>query len=853
MHIYLLGLALLVAVAGVAALLYVRANRVHEAAVEATRAAGFSARLASAEIARSIGELKTVTTDLAATPDLEALLEAPKNCSLTFSGVGIFPQGRLEVVGPDGAVLCSSEPARVSAQATHATAPWLEPARREATLEGPLPDPASGGSMLVHAVPSGRVVVAAFVQLEALGPVLADRFGGPSGFEFLVLDESGTEIVARSIDTRRWTGEPVPGGPWPTDVDTFQRTDLVGRARYYGRSSVTDPGWSVYAGVDRAAVLAPAEDLFRKTAWIIAIGVLLTFAALWIVWRQVARPIRSLGAAVKGAAVDPDAESMQIAGPAEVRQLGADFQRLLRSVSHELAERRRAEAALRNSERTYRLLFEKNPEPMWIYDRDTLRFLEVNDTACDHYGYAREEWLNMTVRDIRPAEEVPAMLDSVAASGPVDRSGPWRHLKANGQEIEVEITSHEIDFESHPGRFVLAHDVTKRRQLEKQLQQSQRLESLGQLAGGIAHDFNNLLSVIQNYSIFVKEALAEASPSEEMEAAIEDIEQISNAAKRAGSLTQRLLTFARQEVAHPEVVNPNEIIQEVEKLLKRTIGEEVDFRSVVEEGVRPVRIDPSQLQQVIMNLAVNARDAMPDGGALKIETENIDVDQSYASGFRDLRPGRFVRIRVSDSGTGMPPEVVERIFEPFFTTKDVGQGTGLGLATVHGIVAQAGGAIHVYSEPGMGTAMSVLLPATDEAETLEKPEVVRTLSGHETLLVVEDDAAIREVMRRLLTRQGYEVIVAASGAEAIEIAEDRTRAIDVVITDVVMPGMMGKEITERIAALRPETRLIYMSGYAQSVLDSRGRLEAGRRLVEKPFTETALLTVVRESLDEPDR
>lgn len=849
-HVYMWALAVVVALAGLMAAFYVRTSGINDAEVVVERGSIFTADLVASEIQAGLDQLSSTTTGLAATPNLGDILKSPESCSLTFAGVGLFPEGRLDIIDPGGTVVCSSDPAGVNPDVSYGSEPWFEQARRGTVLEGPVTDVSTGGPSLVHAVAGDPgLVVAAFLDLEELGPELSRRFGGPRDFEFLVVSDDGNGIVSRSIDARRWTGAELPGDRWSQGSVNFERDDLDGVTRLYGQASVPELGWTVYVGAERAAVLAPAEDLFRKTSLIIGLGIALTFAALWFVWRRIARPIRSLRLAVRGATSNPEAGSVQVGGPAEVVALGEEFDALLSSVSSELAERKRAEEALRASERTYRLLFDKNPEPMWIYDVESLSFLEVNDTACEHYGYPREQWLKMTVKDIRPAEDVPALLESVAKNDPVDRSGPWRHIKADGSVIEVEITSHEIEFDGRRGRFVMADDVTKRNRLEKQLEQSQRLESLGQLAGGIAHDFNNLLSVILNYSTFVGEALEQADQTQALQDARGDVEQISSAAKRAASLTHRLLTFARKEVVNPEVVSPNDIIEEVEKLLTRTIGEEIEFKVKLAEDIWPIRIDLSQLQQVIMNLAVNARDAMPEGGSLTIETSNVDVDEDYAAGWADLESGHFVRIRVSDTGTGMEPEVANKIFDPFFSTKPTGQGTGLGLATVHGIVAQAGGSIHVYTEPGIGTSMSILLPTTDQPVSAEEKEPVRTLSGKETVLVVEDEDAIREVMRRMLTRHGYEVILAESGAEAIAIAEDRSRKIDLVITDVVMPGMLGREITERISALRPETRLIYMSGYAQAVLDSRGRLEPGRSLVEKPFSEMELLAAVREALE----
>jgi PAS domain S-box-containing protein len=813
-HVYLVTLAILIALSGLLAAAYVRASGINDAEAAVRNAANFTADLAVSEIESDLEELAATTSGLAATPNLGEILNKPEDCSLTFSGLGAFPEGQIDVIDPQGTVVCSSSAQLVDAGTSYRDDPWFEQALRESSVASPVTRISPDRSAFVNAVRSDSgVMVATFLELEGVGSTLSSQFRGPRDFEFLVVDRADDRIVSRSIEPSRWTGERLPGPAWPERARVFQHADVDGEMRYYGGASVPELDWIVYAGAERAQTLAAAQELFQKTSIIVGIGLVLTLLVLWIVWRTVARPIHSLQLAIGDAASDPNRDLVQVGGPAEIVALGQEFDRVLKAMSHELAERERAESALQTSEHSYRFLFEKNPEPMWIYDIDSLSFLQVNDTACEHYGYSRQQWLDMTVKDIRPPEDVPALIQSVDASEAFDRSGPWRHIKADGDVIEVEITSHEIDFGGHRGRFVMANDVTERRHLENQLSQSQRLESLGQLAGGIAHDFNNLLGVILNYSAFVHEALEGTDPDELRQARV-DLEQISGAANRAASLTRRLLMFARKEVAHPEVLDPNSLVEEVDKLLRRTIGEEIVFSTTVSPDVWPVRIDPGQLQQVILNLVVNARDAMPDGGNLTVETSNVDVDADYAANWAELEAGRYIRIRVSDTGAGIDPQVVDRIFDPFFTTKPTGEGTGLGLATVHGIVTQVGGSIHVYTEHGVGTSISVLLPANDQPVAEENEVKVGTLGGEESVLVIEDEEAIREMMRRILTRHGYDVTLAATGTEAIEIAADMSVEIDVVITDVVMPGMMGREVSERMSELRPETPLIYVSGYA---------------------------------------
>jgi signal transduction histidine kinase/ActR/RegA family two-component response regulator len=389
----------------------------------------------------------------------------------------------------------------------------------------------------------------------------------------------------------------------------------------------------------------------------------------------------------------------------------------------------------------------------------------------------------------------------------------------------------------------------ERERLERQLHQSQRLESLGQLAGGVAHDFNNLLSVILNYSTFVTEELENESWTEERRAgALRDVEQIRNAANRAAALTHQLLAFARREVIRPRVMELNEVVADVRQMLRRTLGEHITLITNLSPVPGLVLADPGQLEQVLVNLAVNARDAMPTGGTISIETERVTVgDPGTATAA--LPAGPYVQLRITDTGCGMPRDVIDRAFEPFFTTKPKGQGTGLGLATVYGIVTQAGGSIRISSTPSHGTTITMLFPVTDQPQEAPKPVAAAPVSrGGETVLLVEDEDALREVTYRILTRNGYHVVSACNGPTALAAARELT-TVDLLLTDVVMPEMVGKELAERLRAVRPDTRVLYMSGYAQPILTSQGVLDPAVTLLAKPFTETDLLGEVRSCLD----
>jgi two-component system cell cycle sensor histidine kinase/response regulator CckA len=424
-----------------------------------------------------------------------------------------------------------------------------------------------------------------------------------------------------------------------------------------------------------------------------------------------------------------------------------------------------------------------------------------------------------------------------------------RNSRDAQDRVEAEIDRVRLDAWKIQDRFDARRDGERR----EALQQAQRLENLGQLAGGIAHDFNNLLSVILNYVTFVSEEMDAATDSDwrgRWETAGGDVTQIKQSAQRAARLTQQLLALARREVVRPQVLDLDQVISGVTEMLRRTLGEHIEVTTSSAGGLWPVLADPGQMEQVLMNLAVNARDAMPGGGVLTIETSNVTVDADFIAGGSQARAGRNVRLQVSDGGCGMPADIIEHAFDAFFTTKPAGAGTGLGLATVYGIIAQAGGHIQIYSEPGAGTVFSIMLPVTAEAAMVVPEHVPRLRSSKgETILVVEDEDALREVARRIFARNGYRVVTAASGPEAIELVRAYNGDIHLLVTDVVMPHMLGKEVSEQIRAIKPDINVVFMSGYALRVLTSQGMLDPSVALVKKPFTEAELMGTAGQALD----
>lgn len=555
--------------------------------------------------------------------------------------------------------------------------------------------------------------------------------------------------------------------------------------------------------------------------------------------------------------------------PAEISlsPVTSDERVLVAAAIRDVTDRKRAEAKFRG-------LLEAAPDAMVCVDRAG-EISIVNAQAERLFGYGREELIGQPVEILVP--EIVRDRHRVHRVGYFDDPRP-RPMGANmrlaarrkdGSEFQAEISLGPLETED--GLLVSAaiRDITERLEIEAErerllmraereefearLQQSQRLESLGQLAGGVAHDFNNLLAVILNYASFVHEevsAAADQYDAARWKTVAGDVSQIELAAERAARLTHQLLAFARREVVSAQVVNLNSVVEDLEQLLRRTIGEHVELVTNLGPDLWPILADRGQMEQVLVNLAVNARDAMAEGGTLTIETDNVVVDENYATERPELRAGRYVRVQVSDIGTGMDQDVKARAFEPFYTTKPKGAGSGLGLATVYGILNQAGGSVQIYSELGIGTTVTGLLPATElDRPPAPTPSRGSGASGGETVLIVEDEDGMREVTRRILTRRGYKVLTACDGAEALDIVADSAERIDLLLTDVVMPKMLGREVADRVCALVPGIRVLYMSGYAQPVLGAKGTLEPGVTLVQKPFMEAVLLGKIREVLD----
>ena len=515
----------------------------------------------------------------------------------------------------------------------------------------------------------------------------------------------------------------------------------------------------------------------------------------------------------------------------------------------DITERKRVEEALQRSEARVRRLVESNIVGIGIGTLDG-KLLNGNDAFLNILGYSREEILSgvLSWDKITPPEYNGVDQQAVEQLRNTGIAPAWEKefIRKDGSRVAVLIGIVTLATEQGGMEAVsFVVDISERKQLEQQLRKAQKMEAIGQLAGGIAHDFNNLLTVIIGYSEFL---LGRTGLDGKVHSYCEEIMKAGN---RAASLTRQLLAFSRQQVLAPTVLNLNTVVVETEKMLRRLIGEDIKLRTALDPTLGSVKVDPGQVEQIIMNLAVNARDAMPGGGKLVIETSNTDLDDKYAAHHPPFIAGRYVLLAVTDTGIGMDEETKTHIFEPFFTTKEIGKGTGLGLSTVYGVVKQSGGYIWVYSELGHGSVFKIYLPRVDQPVQQSRPSELapEIHRGTETVLLVEDEESVRTLTRSLLEEEGYTVIEASSGTHALEVAGRHCGPIHVLLTDVVMPGMNGRELAQKMIANYPAVKVIYTSGYTGSFSSHEDLFDPGAILIQKPFSRTTLLRKVHDALD----
>ncbi|MFQ5788959.1 MAG: response regulator [Acidobacteriota bacterium] len=523
-------------------------------------------------------------------------------------------------------------------------------------------------------------------------------------------------------------------------------------------------------------------------------------------------------------------------------------------------ERKRAEETLRESDMKFRVVMQSAVEAIILVDAST-NIISWNKGAQTIFGYAEEEVLGKPVTLLIPERYRERHTRGVRRSRSTGESpiiGKTVELdgrRRDGSEFPLELSLGAWKTGEENFYCGVIRDITARKRTEEalrasqeQLRQSQKMEAIGRLAGGVAHDFNNMLTAIRGYSELVLGSLDPEDPRSR------DLNEIRRAAKRASSLTRQLLAFSRRQVLELKVLDLNRVVADVEKMLRRLIGENIDLVSKLEPALGHIKADRGQVEQILMNLVVNARDAMPEGGKLTIETKNIHLDDYPDGRGLDMQPGPHVMLAVSDTGVGMDKETLARVFEPFFTTKEKDKGTGLGLSTVYGIVKQSSGHISVYSKPGRGTRFEIYLPRVEE-EIIESAEFERPTAaqsqGSETILLVEDEKAVRELGRRILERNGYRMLEASNGIEALEVCKEHAGPIHLVLTDLVMPEMGGRELVEHLAVLRPETKVLYLSGYTGDTVLQQNMLTPGAAFLQKPFTVKTLSSKVREVLDAP--
>jgi PAS domain S-box-containing protein len=527
----------------------------------------------------------------------------------------------------------------------------------------------------------------------------------------------------------------------------------------------------------------------------------------------------------------------------EIGRLGSAFNEMIDT----LEETTVSKDLLQESEGKYRSLVEHSQVGVYILQDRVFRF--VNNRFCEIIAYGRGEVIDrLDPRSLVHPEELEEIESEIMRcfSGEIasiDRE--VRFIRKSGEVFPATILGTLSQYHGRPAIIGTVLDKSKEKLLEEQLLQSQKLEAVGKLAGGIAHDFNNLLTAILGYTELLLDRLRESDPLRG------DVEEIRKAGARAAGLTRQLLAFSRKQVFQPKVINMNDVVANMDAMLHRLLGEDIERKSVITEGLWNVRADPGQMEQVILNLAVNARDAMPGGGKITVETANVVLDESYARSHVAVTPGPYVLIALSDTGSGMDEKTRARIFEPFFTTKGPGKGTGLGLSTVYGIVKQSQGVVWVYTEPGKGTTFKVYLPAVmDSAEPLVPVEEITAVlyNGSETILLAEDEDIVRDLVMKVLRAGGYKVLPARDGMEAIRIGDSHKGTIHLLVTDVVMPRMSGRELVGRILPARPQMKVMYMSGYTENAIVHHGVLEEGVEFIQKPFKTTDLVRRVREVL-----
>jgi PAS domain S-box-containing protein len=817
---------------------YVQVSRSVESAAR-EHLSGVAAQMVTG-LAKSSGQLSQVATTLGAQPAVAALLSASRSAA-----GGVDSAGIRSAMPRDTAIVAvefwdrahhriySAGPAAQRIIALHADDFSAFGTGRDSGRIGRL---RAIGDTVVFAS-----IAPVSIEGEIAGYVLVwrritNRARSNQQVAQLIGGRDGALLIGSSPGA--WTDQATTVEAPPVEVEraqtvTYRRVE--GRERIAAMAPVAGTPWLLAVELPRDVVLAPARRFVRDFA-LIALAILaLGLAGVWALSRRITRPLVRLTAAADAIGAGDHAIRVPVERHDEAGRLAAAFNHMLDRVDKEASARS-------ESEEQWRSLFEQNPHPMWLYDIDTLAILRVNEAAVRQYGYTREEFAHLSLRDLYAAEDQPALAAVLSTLGPETVTMyAMRHRRKDGGIVQVEARGRPLSFPGSRTRLVTATDITERAQLEEQLRQSQKMEAVGRLAGGVAHDFNNLLTVIGGYS----EQLVGSDLSANDRASVSEI---AAAASRAAALTRQLLMFSRKQIVQHRLLDLNDVVTGLGPMLRRLLYENIELVTNLEPGPARVIADVSQLEQVIVNLAVNAADAMPNGGTLSVETAVVTLDASYAHSHAEVMPGQYARLVVSDTGVGMDGDTLGKIFEPFFTTKPAGSGTGLGLATVYGIAKQLGGHIWVYSEPGHGTTFKVYVPlAGTEAPgdaAASAPVAAPDTTMHRTVLLVEDEPAVRLAARRMLERSGYSVVEAGDGQQALDLVAARTEPIHVVVSDLMMPGMDGRTFAERLRATHPAVPVVFTSGYTDDAVVRRGIVDSSHAFLQKPFTRDQLATAV---------
>lgn len=696
-------------------------------------------------------------------------------------------------------------------------------------------------------------IVGLTLRIDSLGD-LVKVDGLPPGSVVTILDTTGM-ILARSEDgksdaTQRGLNAFKEDPATARSINasgTFELTDKRGIKRIFAYARTSSAPWIVNVGIRSSVALAPMYEELRNDLIAGSVTLLFAIGAAILLGGYIARPLDALSDDARAIAAGEEGRRSRVRSRSEIGVLASAFNQMADTVE-------RRNSALAESERRYRLLFDSNPVPMYAWDAELLSIVAANEAAQERYGYTQQEFLKLKIIDLIDPSEHDRFLNG-RVKFEERRLSPmtWRHRTKTGEQLEAEVISTQSRRLGRDSWLSVSIDVTARHAAERalarseeQLRQSQKMEAVGAFAGGIAHDFNNLLTGILGYCELAMDSLPTGGD------AWNDVQEVRTLAMRGADLTRQILAVSRKQVMQYTVFDVNSVVQSIDRLLRRLIGEHITLVTELGENVGGIRADAAQLEQVLLNLAANARDSMQPGGTLTIRTSVVSASSAPAQG---LAERNWISIRVTDTGAGMSEEVKQRVFEPFFTTKERGKGTGLGLSLVYATVEQSNGVIRVTSAPNEGATFELFLPRSSAVSTpvaaMLPPKAASR--GSELILLAEDEDAVRAVAKEALERRGYRVLAAADGPSALELARACPDKIDMLLTDVVMPGMNGRELAELLMLERPETRVLFASGYTDDAVLLHGVRTDEISFIQKPFTPPSLVQRVRDVLDQPLR